>query len=140
MADNNETGDLRDRSLGDLMKRLADETGTLVRQEIELAKAEMREKGQKIGTGVGFLGAAALVGLLALGSLTAFLILALDGVIPNWLAALIVGLIYAAVAAYLALQGREKLREAGPPVPEQTKATIEEDLEWAKSQARSGRR
>jgi len=140
MADNNETGDLRDRSLGDLMKRLADETGTLVRQEIELAKAEMREKGQKIGVGVGFLGAAALVALLALGSLTAFLILALDGVIPNWLAALIVGLIYAAVAAYLALQGRQKLREAGPPVPEQTKATIEEDLEWAKSQARSGRR
>jgi uncharacterized membrane protein YqjE len=140
MADQNESGDLRDRSLGDLMKRLADETGTLVRQEIELAKAEMREKGQKIGVGVGFLGAAALVGLLALGSLTAFLILALDGVIPNWLAALIVGLIYAAVAAYLALQGRKKLREAGPPVPEQTKATIEEDLEWAKSQARSGRR
>ena len=140
MADYNDSNELRDRSLGELVKRLADETGTLVRQEIELAKAEMREKGQKVGVGVGFLGAAALVGLLALGSLTAFLILALDGVIPNWLAALIVGLVYAAIAAYLAVQGRKKLREAGPPVPEQTKATIEEDLEWAKTQARSGRR
>ena len=140
MADETEQNDLRDRSLGELMKRLADETGTLVRQEIDLAKAEMREKGQKIGVGTGYLGAAALVGLLALGSLTAFLILALDGVIPNWLAALIVGLVYAAVAAYLAVRGREKLREAGRPVPEQTQATIEEDLEWAKNQVKSARR
>jgi uncharacterized membrane protein YqjE len=140
MADEMEQNELRDRSLGELMKRLADETGTLVRQEIDLAKAEMREKGQKIGVGTGYLGAAALVGLLALGSLTAFLILALDGVIPNWLAALIVGLVYAAVAAYLAVRGREKLREAGRPVPEQTQATIEEDLEWAKNQVKSARR
>ena len=140
MADEMEQNDLRDRSLGELMKRLADETGTLVRQEIDLAKAEMREKGQKIGTGTGYLAAAALVGLLALGSLTAFLILALDGVIPNWLAALIVGLVYAAVAAYLAVRGRDTLREAGRPVPEQTQATIEEDLEWAKNQVKSARR
>ncbi len=140
MADQTESSELRDRSLGELMKRLADETGTLVRQEIDLAKAEMREKGQKVGAGAAFLGGSALVGLLALGSLTAFLILALDGVIPNWLAALIVGLVYAAIAGYLAVQGREKLREAGRPVPEQTQATIEEDLEWAKSQVRSGRR
>jgi uncharacterized membrane protein YqjE len=140
MADQNDSNELRDRSLGELMKRLADETGTLVRQEIDLAKAEMREKGQKVGAGAGFLVGAGLVGLLALGSLTAFLILALDGVIPNWLAALIVGLVYAAIAAYLAVQGREKLREAGRPVPEQTQATIEEDLEWAKNQVRSSRR
>ena len=140
MAEHTEDSELRDRSLGDLMKRLADDTGTLVRREIDLAKAEMREKGQKIGAGAALVGAAGLVGLLALGSLTAFLILALDGVIPNWLAALIVGLVYAAVAAYLAVQGREKLREAGRPVPEQTQATIEEDLEWAKNQVKSARR
>ncbi len=131
---------LRDRPLGELMKELADQTGTLVRQEMELAKAEMREKGKRAGAAAGMLAGAGVFALLALGALTAFLILALDGVMPNWLAALIIGLVYAAVAAFLALQGREKVREVGRPMPEQTQATIEEDLEWARTQMRSGGR
>ena len=130
---------LRDRPLGELMKELADQTGTLVRQEMELAKAEMREKGKRAGAAAAMLGGAAIFTLLALGALTAFLILALDGVMANWLAALIIGLVYTAVAAFLALRGREKVREVGRPVPEQTQATIEEDLEWARTQMKSGR-
>jgi uncharacterized membrane protein YqjE len=124
--------ELRERPVGELLKQLANETTTLVKQELELAKAEMREKAGKAGPGVGMWGAAGVTGLLALGSLTAFLILALDGAMPNWLAALIVGLVYAAIAGVLYLRGKQKVEEAGSPVPEQTVETLKEDVQWAK--------
>ena len=132
--------DLRDRPIGELMQQLAQETSTLVRQELELAKAEMRQKGRKAGPGFGMWGAAGVVALAALGALTAFFILALDGAMPNWAAALIVAAVYGAIAAILYFQGREKVREAGPPVPEQTVESVKEDVEWAKTQTRSARR
>jgi MFS family permease len=131
--------DLRDRPVGDLVKQLAGQTSTLVRQEIDLAKAELSEKGRVAGQGAGMFGAAAVVGLLAAGALTACLILALSEVIPDWLAALIVALVLGAVAAVLALQGRNRMRAATPPVPEQTVETVKEDVEWAKSQRPSAR-
>jgi uncharacterized membrane protein YqjE len=124
--------ELRERPVGELLKQLANETTTLVKQELDLAKAEMREKAGKAGPGVGMWGAAGVTGLLALGSLTAFLILALDGAMPNWLAALIVGLVYAAIAGFLYLRGKQKVEEAGSPVPEQTIETLKEDVQWAK--------
>ena len=86
-----QSAELRDQSVGELLKQLANEMTTLMRQELELAKAEMREKAGKAGPGFGMWGAAGAMALLALGALTAFLILALDGAMPNWLAALIVG-------------------------------------------------
>jgi len=126
------TDDLRDRPIGELLKELANETTTLVRQELDLAKAEMREKAGKAGPGFGMWGAAGVAGLLALGSLTAFLILALDGAMPNWLAALIVGLVYAAIAGVLYVRGKQRVEEAGSPVPEKTIETVKEDVQWAK--------
>jgi hypothetical protein len=132
--------ELRERPIGELMKQLAQETTTLVRQEIELAKAEVSEKGKKTGVGIGILGAAGVVGLLAAGALTAFLILLLDLAMPAWAAALIVTAVYAAVAFVLYLRGREKVQEAGKPVPEQTIETVKEDVEWAKNRATSGGR
>jgi uncharacterized membrane protein YqjE len=124
--------ELHDRPIGELLKQLANETTTLVRQELELAKTEMREKAGKAGPGFGMWGAAGVTALLALGSLTAFLILALDGAMPNWLAALIVGLVYAAVAGVLYLRGKRRVEEAGSPVPEKTIETVKEDVQWAK--------
>jgi uncharacterized membrane protein YqjE len=124
--------DMRERPVGELLKQLANETSTLMRQELELAKAEMREKAGKAGPGFGMWGAAGAMALLALGSLTAFLILALDGAMPNWLAALIVALVYAAIAGLLYLRGKRKVDEAGSPVPEQTVETLKEDVQWAK--------
>jgi uncharacterized membrane protein YqjE len=124
--------ELRDRPVGELLKQLANETTTLVRQELELAKAEMREKAGKAGPGFGLWGVAGVTALLALGSLTAFLILALDGAMANWLAALVVGLVYAASAAVLYLRGKRRVEEAGSPVPEQTVETVKEDVQWAK--------
>ncbi len=131
--------ELRDRPVGELLRQLADETTTLVRQELELAKAEMTEKGKKAGLGVGMWGAAGVVGLLALGALTAGLILALDGAMPNWAAALLVAAVYGAIAAFLYFRGKERVEAAGTPVPEQAIENVKEDVEWAKTRARSGR-
>jgi uncharacterized membrane protein YqjE len=131
--------DLRDRPIGELLKELANETTTLVRQELDLAKAEMREKAGKAGPGFGMWGAAGITALLALGSLTAFVILALDGAMPNWLAALIVGLVYTAVAGVLYLRGKQRVEEAGSPVPQKTIETVKEDVQWAKHPTTSGK-
>ena len=132
--------DLKDRPIGELLRQLSQETATLVRQEIDLAKAEVTEKGKKAGMGAGMFGAAGIVGFLALGALTAFLILALNEFLPAWAAALIVTVVYAAIAGVLAMQGKEKVKEASPPVPEQTVETVKGDIQWAKNQTRSGSR
>jgi MFS family permease len=132
--------DQRDRPVGELVKQLADQTSTLVRQEIGLAKAELTEKGKEAGKGAGLFAGAAVVGLLAAGALTAFLIMLLDGALANWLSALIVGVVFAAVAGALAAAGRSRVKRATPPVPEQTVETVKEDVEWAKTQRASAQR
>jgi uncharacterized membrane protein YqjE len=133
--------DLRDESIAELVKRLAEQTNTLVKQEIELAKAELTEKGKVAGAGAALIGAAALVGLLAAGALTAFLIALLQTALDHtWLAALIVALVYAAIAIPLALRGRARIREATPPAPEKTIESVKEDVEWAKTRTRSATR
>ena len=132
--------ELRERSIGELLKQLPQETTTLVRQELELAKAEMAQKGKQAGVGAGMFGGAGVSALLGLGALTAAAIAALDAAMPLWLAALIVGLVWLAVAGVLALQGRTKVQAATPPVPEQTQESVKEDVEWAKTQAKSARR
>jgi hypothetical protein len=132
-------GDLRDRSLPDLLKQLSQETTQLVHQELELAKAELQQKGKQAGAGAGMFGGAGALGLAALGALTACFILALDLIMPAWLAALLVAVVYGIVAFVLVKQGQAKLKQATPPVPEQTIETVKEDVEWAKTQMRSDR-
>jgi hypothetical protein len=124
--------DLRDQSIADLLKQLSQDTSTLVRQEMALARAELTEQGKRAGTGAGMLGGAGVAGLLTLGALTATLIGVLDTAMPFWLAALIATVIWAAVAGVLALQGRNKIKEATPPAP-QTVETVKEDVRWAKT-------
>jgi uncharacterized membrane protein YqjE len=131
---------LHERPIGELLKQLASETTTLVRQELDLAKAEMREKAGKAGPGFGLIGAAGGVALLALGALTAFFILALDGAMPAWLAALIVAVVYGVIATVLYMRGKEQVDEAGSPVPRQTVETVKEDVEWARHPTTSGKR
>jgi uncharacterized membrane protein YqjE len=129
--------DAREQSIGELVKDLASETSTLVRQEIDLAKAEMTERGKRAGKGAGMLAAAALVGLLAAGALTACLIAVLDLAMATWLAALIVTVVFSAIAGALAMTGRKQIREAAPPVPEQAIDSVKEDVQWAKTRTRS---
>ena len=131
--------DLRERPIGDLLKQLSEDTAKLVRKEVELARAEVTEKGKQAGMGAGMFGGAGIAGLLALGSLTACLIALLATGMKVWIAALIVTVLWAAVAGVLALMGRNKVQEATPPV-EQTVETIKEDVQWAKTQKPSAGR
>ena len=139
-TDNNQSnGDLRDRPIGELLKQLSEETTTLVKQELDLAKAEVAQKGQQAGKGAGMFGGAGVLGFLALAALTAAFVMLLDRAVANWLAAVIVAAVYAAVAGALALQGRNKVKEATPPVPEQAVDSVKEDVQWAKTRTQSGR-
>lgn len=140
MASETPDGRLREQPMGELFKQLSNDLSTLVRQELKLAQAEMTEKGKNAGVGVGMFGGAGIVGLLALGALTACLIAALATGIDVWLASLIVTVAYAAIAGVLALIGKSRVTEAVPPVPEQTVETVKEDVQWAKSQLPSGSR
>jgi hypothetical protein len=130
---------LRDRPTGELLKELSDHTTTLVKQEMDLAKAELAEKGKQAGMGAGMFGGAGLFGVGAFAALTACVIAALATGMDTWLAALIVAVVYGAVAGVLAITGKKKVQEAVPPVPEQAKDSVKEDMEWAKTRARSGR-
>ena len=136
-SDNHSQDHLREQPIGELLKQLSQETTTLVKQELDLAKAEVAQKGQQAGKGLGMFGGAGLMGLGAFGALTAFFILLLDGAVPNWAAALIVAAVYGVIAAVLALQGRNKVKEATPPVPEQAVESVKEDVQWAKTRTRS---
>ena len=132
--------DERERPTSELLKQLTDQTTRLVRQEIELAKLELQEKGKKAGVGAGMFGGAAALGLYALGALTATIILALATFLPGWVAALIVTVVYGAVAGVLALRGKAQVKQATPPVPEQAVETTKEDARWVKTKAQSARR
>lgn len=139
MAEPAQRSEASDRSTQELVKQLADQTTTLVRQEVELAKAELAQKGKRAGIGAGMFGGAGVLGLYAVGALTAAAILALATALDGWLAALIVGVVYAAVAGVLALQGRRKVREATPVAPERTLDTVKEDVEVVKQRAKAAR-
>jgi uncharacterized membrane protein YqjE len=137
---NGQAGEQRDNSTGELIKQLSEQSSMLVRQELDLAKAELTEKGKQAGKGAGLLGGAGVAGLLALGALTAFLILLLAEAMDGWVAALIVTVVYAAVAGGLAMTGRDRMKKGMPPAPEETVESVKEDVQWAKTRARSARR
>ena len=141
MPERNGPTDSSESSTAELVKQLADQTTALVRQEVELAKAELAEKGKRVGIGAGMFGGAGVLGLYALGALTATLILLLATLLDQaWLAALIVTVVYGAIAGVLALLGRNKVQEATPAAPERTVETVKEDVEWVKQSAKTGRR
>jgi hypothetical protein len=132
--------ELRDRPLAEVAKNLTSDVSLLVRQEIELAKAEMAQKGRTAAPGIGMFGGAGIVALCAAGALTAFLVLVFSIFLPEWAAALIVGAVLAAVAVVLVRQGKERVADAGKPIPEQTIETVKEDVEWTKTRASSARK
>jgi len=139
------SGRLRQRSTLELVKDLTQQASTLVHQEVELvklevmenvelAKDEMTDKAKTAGIGVALLAAAGVAGLMALGALSAFLILALDEVMPNWAAALCVAAIWVVAGAVLAVYGRRKIDEMGTAVPTRTIEAVKEDVAWLKHQ------
>ena len=106
---------------------------TLVKQELELAKTELKEEAGKAGKGAGLLGGAGVSGLLALIFLSGALAYLLDSWIPRELAFLVVGLLWAVIGAVLALSGRKAIRSMNPQLPE-TQQTLKEDVAWARAQ------
>ena len=127
-------------SAAELVKQLSEQTSRLVHNEVELAKAELSEKGKRAGIGAGMFGGAGVFGLYALGALTAAAIAALATAVATWLAALIIAIVWGAIAGVMALTGKKKVEQAGPPVPEDTVDSVKEDVQWTKARAQQGRR
>lgn len=126
-----------DASLPELISRLTDQSSTLFRQELQLAKTELRHEIRKAGRAGGMLGGAAVTGFLAVLLLSFALAWALGDLEPlnPALGFMIVGLIYAVVAGVLGMQGKNKAEEIDTSLPETTES-IKEDVQWAKNQPR----
>jgi len=127
------TGASEGRSLGDIVSDITTDLSTLFKQEVDLAKTEMKEEATKAGKGATMLAAAGLLGLLVLFLISFALVYVLDNVMPVELAFLIVALLWGAVAAVLALSGKKALQQANPQLPE-TQRSLKEDAQWAKQQ------
>ena len=117
------------KGLGELVGEIANDLSTLVRQEIALAKAELKQEAGKAGGAAGMFGGAGVAGLLVAVFASLTLMFALDALMPIGWAALIVTLIWAGVGAYLYTQARAKLRTVKPPT--QTMESLKEDARWA---------
>jgi MFS family permease len=126
-------------SLAELIKQLSEQSSRLARKEVELAKAELAYKGKRAGIGAGMFGGAGVFGFYGLGALIAAAILVLATAITAWLAALIIAVVLAAIAGILALQGKSKVQQATPPVPEEATESVKEDVQWAKTKAQQAR-
>jgi Putative Actinobacterial Holin-X, holin superfamily III len=130
------TSSADERSTADLLKDFSDQITHLVRDELQLARAELEAKGKRFGFGAGLFGAAGVLAVYAGGALLLSLVLLLALVVPAWVAALIVGVVVAAAAAVLAMAARGQLRKAAPPVPEQTVTSVRQDIKAVKEGAR----
>jgi hypothetical protein len=123
-----------DESVAELVKRAASQTAELVRKEIQLGQAELKDKGRRAGKGVGLLGAAGVIAFYGGGALVAAAVLGLAEAVDPWLSALIIGLVLLAIAAVVGLVGKKTTTEALPPKPEQTMASVHDDVEHLKEQ------
>lgn len=122
-----------EQSLGDLFAELAGETGTLVRQEVALAQAEITHKATKAGKNIGYLAIGGAVAYAALLSITAAVILLLALFIPPWISALVVGLAIGGVAYFMIKSALAELQKTDP-IPHETIETIKEDVKWLKKE------
>lgn len=128
-------GEPQEPSVGELVQRASQQTADLVRQEIRLAQAEMREKGRHFGVGAGLVGGGGLVALYGIGVLLAAVVMLLATALEPWVAALIVAVVLLVVAAILAMVGRKQVEQATPPLPEEAAASVQEDIRHIKEKA-----
>lgn len=125
-----------ERSTAELVKQMSAGVSSLVRDELQLARLEMTRKGKEAGKGAGMLGGAGLIALYGFGCLIACAVIAIAGVLPAWLAALIIGAALLAVACVAAALGRERLRRGTPPVPQEAVGSAKADVETIREKAR----
>ena len=126
------TEEVEQTSVGELIGNISNDLSQLFRQEVELAKAEVKQEATKAGKAAGMLGAAGFAGYLTVVLLSFALVFALSNVMdPGW-AALIVAVLWGIVGAVLYANGRKKLKTVDP-VPHRTVDTIKEDAKWLKN-------
>lgn len=121
--------------VSELVQRASQQLTELVRGELRLAQAEMREKGKRYGKGGGLFGGAGVVGFLTLQALVATAIAAVAVTLPVWAAALIVTAVLGVIAAVMAMLGRKQVSQAAPPAPEETIENVKADLAEIKGSA-----
>lgn len=126
------------RSFAELSQDLSEQTATLVRKELALATAEIKEKGKHAGLGVGLFGGAGVIVFYAVGALIATAVLVLAELLAPWLAALIVTVVLFAIAGVAALVGKREVAEATPPQPERAQHELSVDVEAVKEAGRRG--
>ncbi|GGW13964.1 membrane protein [Streptomyces capoamus] len=121
--------------VGELVQRASQQLTELVRGELRLAQAEMKQKGKRYGKGGGLFGGAGVVGFLTLQALVATAIAALAVPLPVWAAALIVTAVLGVIAAMMAISGKKQVEQAAPPTPEQTIENVKADVAEIKESA-----
>jgi Putative Actinobacterial Holin-X, holin superfamily III len=124
-----------EQSTGELVKTMTEQVSVLIRNELKLAQLEMTSKGKQAALGAGMFGASGIVAVYGVGCLVACVIIAISGAVAAWLAALIVGVALLATAGAVVLLGRQRIRKAAPPVPEQAVADVKADVEEIKERA-----
>jgi len=130
------TEELSERSAGELVQQLSQQTVELVRKEMRLAQVELQEKGKRAGIGAGMFGGAGVVALYGVGALVAAVIMLVATAIEPWVSALIVGVVLLASAGVVALLGRRQVERATPPKPERAMESMQHDVEYVKERAR----
>lgn len=120
------------RSMAELVHQLSEQTSTLIRQELRLATAELKEKGRHAGLGVGMFGGAGLVALYGVGALVAAAIIGLGTLVEPWLAAVIAGVALLTFAGIAAVLGKRQVEQATPPTPEQAVESVQRDIKTVK--------
>ena len=121
--------DDHEHSAGELVKMMSEQVSVLIRDELKLAQVEMASKGRQAAVGAGMFGTGGVLAFYGVGCLLACAIIAISGVVAAWLAALIVGVALLAAAGVAALFGKQHVRKAAPPLPEQAVADVKADVE-----------
>jgi uncharacterized membrane protein YqjE len=122
-------------SIAGLLQEIVGNVQGIIRSEVRLAKAEVREDATSMGKAAGMLAAGAVLGIYALGILLLCIVYALNGPLPDWAAALIVGLVVAAIAGILVMVGINRVKSVNP-APDKTMDSVKEDIQWVKQQTR----
>jgi uncharacterized membrane protein YqjE len=125
-----------ERSTGELVRQVAEQVSTLVRDELKLAQLEMTRKAKKAGSGAGLLGGGGLIALYGVACLIACAIIAISHALPAWLSALIVGVFLLLIAAVAAAMGRKRMKQATPPVPAEAVESVKTDVAEVRERVR----
>jgi len=120
------------QGIGEIISEITQDLSRLLRQEVELAKAEVKQEATKAGKGVGMLAGAGLAGFMVIILLSFALVYALDAIMPQGWAAVIVAVLWAILGAVLYSVGRKQLKSVNP-VPQQTAETMKENAEWLRN-------